>query len=139
MHIKNTVNELMFLFSLQGYNNRYDINEGECYFIYASCKDVLVTSLIFPGIVILFAYVSGCYIFRFVFPENLATLTEKVHNCTKIVVNNLMHKRINVLDLNNLRRSQASNGNLTFKYCNMLYKWSIFIYDEGNYMPFQVY
>lgn len=70
------------LFSLQSYDKRYDIDvdDGECYFIYASCKDVLITSLIIPGIVVLSAYVFGCYIFRFVFPENLATLTEKVHN-----------------------------------------------------------
>lgn len=63
----------------QGYNTRNDIEEGGCYFIYANCEDVLITSLIIPGIVVFIAYVFGCYIFRYIYPENLATLTEKVY------------------------------------------------------------
>jgi len=46
--------------------------------VYASCKDVIVTSLVIPDLVILAAYIVGFIIFRYVFPENLANLTETV-------------------------------------------------------------
>ena len=65
------------LFLLQSYNIRHDIND-QCYFLYASCRNLIVTSLAAPSIVVLIAYAFGLYVFRFVNPENLATLTEKV-------------------------------------------------------------
>ncbi|XP_065887312.1 uncharacterized protein [Dysidea avara] len=74
---RKTVLRPYFIYMKMGYNERIKISSN-CSFIYASCKDVIVTSLIIPDLVVLAAYIVGFFIFRYVFPENLANLTETV-------------------------------------------------------------